>query len=49
MIDEHGSLFVHRYAWSHANMRRVTRRMCADGKLIKVCENADGFRYVRSK
>lgn len=48
MLDEYGWLFVHRYAWSHSNFRKITRRMCKDGKLVKISEDRIGFRYVRS-
>ncbi len=47
IIDEQGYIFVHRYAWSHSNMRRVTRRMCKEGLLVKVVDNDAGFKYVR--
>lgn len=30
-------------------MRKVTRRMCKDGILLKVAEDRDGFKYIRSQ
>lgn len=49
VIEEQGYIFVHRYAYSHSSMRKVTRRMCKDGDLIKVWEDRIGFKYVRSE
>ncbi|KNC11561.1 hypothetical protein AC790_13410 [Pantoea sp. RIT-PI-b] len=49
IIDERGFIFVHRYAWSHSAMRKVTRRMCKDGILLKVAEDRDGFKYIRTQ
>ena len=49
IIDERGFIFVHRYAWSHSAMRKVTRRMCKDGVLLKVAEDRDGFKYIRAQ
>lgn len=39
------AVFVHRYNWSHAERRRLARRMCADGLLVLVAKSREGFRY----
>lgn len=36
---------VSRFAWSHDGLRKLTRRMCKDGKLRMVQQDSDGFTY----
>lgn len=39
---------VSKYAWSHDGLRKLTRRMCKDGKLTMVAKDGDGFTYRTS-
>ncbi len=49
LFEERKSIFVHRYAWGHSNLRKITRRMCKDGLLVKIGEDKEGFRYARNE
>lgn len=38
-------VFVHRYKWTHADMRKKYRRMCKDGLVTLLEESPAGFLY----
>lgn len=44
-IAEHHDFCVHIYSWSATDMRRLTRRMVADGELVMRSSTATHFMY----
>ena len=40
---------VSKYSYSHEKLRKLTRRMCKDGKLVLVMYNGKQFFYLAKK
>jgi hypothetical protein len=45
LIAGRRDLVVHKYRDSHAKLRKLTRRMCKDGKLVMVMYDGRQFYY----
>ncbi len=48
MFEDSKTIFVDRYSWSHSVLRKLTRKMCRNGTLLKVSENDRGFVYAKN-
>lgn len=44
-IADARAFYVSRYSWSHERLRKITRRMAKDGRLVLVTNAKDGFYY----
>lgn len=44
-INQRGTIFVSKYSCSHSRLRKITRRMCKDGKITMKSMLKDGFIY----
>jgi hypothetical protein len=44
-IADARAFYVSRFSWSHARLRKITRRMAKDGLLTLVASPKDGFYY----
>lgn len=44
-IANEREFFVHRFGYRHEKLRKLTRRMCKDGKLRMVNRTSRGFTY----
>ena len=40
---------VHKYSWAQQNVRKMTRRLCKDGKLAMVASDGTHFYYRTPK
>jgi hypothetical protein len=45
MIARHSDFRVHKYRYSHESLRKLTRRMCKDGKIVMVLFDGKQFYY----
>lgn len=45
--DRKTIFFVDRYSWSHSGLRKLTRKMCRNGVLVKLREDDRGFVYAK--
>lgn len=45
-IADDREFFVHKYGERHEKLRKLTRRMCKDGKITLVQSNSRGFNYL---
>ena len=48
IIAEHSDFRVHKYRWSHTALRKLTRRMCRDGKLRLAGFDGTNFIYRKA-
>jgi hypothetical protein len=48
-IARRSEFMVWTYRWRHEKLRKLTRRMCKDGKLVMVMRNRDQFFYRTPK
>ena len=48
MFEDRKTIFVGRYSWSHSGLRKLTRKMCRNGVLVKLREDDRGFLYAKN-